>query len=64
MAPDDTSTVPLPLGTCPLCGKPTVRAHRPLCSARCRSIDLGRWLRGVYVIETDETPEDGAGEPG
>jgi endogenous inhibitor of DNA gyrase (YacG/DUF329 family) len=35
-------------------------AQRPFCSARCRNIDLGRWLRGVYRVETEEGPEDNA----
>jgi uncharacterized protein len=47
---------------CPICGKPVTPAHRPFCSTRCRSIDLGRWLRGVYRVETEESPEPGAGE--
>lgn len=49
--------------TCPICGKPTVRAQHPFCSARCRDIDLGRWLKDTYHIETDEAPEDGTGDP-
>jgi endogenous inhibitor of DNA gyrase (YacG/DUF329 family) len=36
--------------TCPICGKPSVAEHRPFCSARCRQVDLGRWLKGDYVI--------------
>jgi endogenous inhibitor of DNA gyrase (YacG/DUF329 family) len=64
MALDDTASLPRAT-PCPICGKPPVRAHRPFCSARCRDIDLGRWLRGVYRLETDETSEDGnAGEAG
>jgi uncharacterized protein len=47
---------------CPICGKPVTPAHRPFCSARCRDVDLGRWLRGFYRVETDETPEVGPGE--
>lgn len=43
---------------CPICGKPTIPRHRPFCSARCVQIDLGRWLKGSYRIETDEPPED------
>jgi endogenous inhibitor of DNA gyrase (YacG/DUF329 family) len=43
---------------CPICGKPTAPAHRPFCSGRCRNIDLGRWLHGVYRVESDEGPED------
>jgi len=49
---------------CPICGKPAMRAHRPFCSARCRDIDLGRWLRGVYRIESEERPEDEGRETG
>jgi uncharacterized protein len=26
----------------------------PFCSERCRTIDLGKWLDGAYVIEGDE----------
>jgi uncharacterized protein len=43
---------------CPICGKPAALAHRPFCSARCAQIDLGRWLKGVYRIATDESPAD------
>ncbi|HML10405.1 MAG TPA: DNA gyrase inhibitor YacG [Stellaceae bacterium] len=46
------------MAACPICGKPALPAHRPFCSARCRQIDLGRWLRGVYRVETDETVEE------
>jgi endogenous inhibitor of DNA gyrase (YacG/DUF329 family) len=35
---------------CPICGKPAMAEHRPFCSARCRQVDLGRWLQGDYVI--------------
>jgi uncharacterized protein len=53
----DDSAVPQ-AARCPVCGKPAMRAHRPFCSARCRNIDLGRWLRGVYRIESEEHPDD------
>jgi endogenous inhibitor of DNA gyrase (YacG/DUF329 family) len=48
---------------CPICGKPTAAEHRPFCSARCRQVDLGRWLSGDYVIpgpplEPDEEPQN------
>jgi len=49
----------LPIGTCPICGKPAAVRHRPFCSRRCADIDLGRWLKGNYRVETDEEPEDG-----
>jgi len=43
---------------CPICGKLVIATpHRPFCSARCKTIDLGRWLSGDYRIETEETPE-------
>lgn len=59
--PDDNPVPARP--ACPICGKPSVNGHRPFCSKRCRDIDLGRWLRGVYRVETDEGTEDGDGEP-
>lgn len=58
----DDPVTPLPAGTrrCPVCGKPVTARHQPFCSARCRNIDLGRWLKGNYRAETDEPPEDGS----
>lgn len=52
----------LPARRCPICGKPATARHRPFCSGRCAQIDLGRWLKGNYRVETDETPEDGREE--
>jgi endogenous inhibitor of DNA gyrase (YacG/DUF329 family) len=43
---------------CPICGKTPVAQHTPFCSSRCRQVDLGRWLTGRYVVETEESPED------
>lgn len=37
-------------GKCPNCGKPAETATRPFCSLRCQQLDLGRWLKGSYVI--------------
>ncbi|SDB60214.1 DNA gyrase inhibitor YacG [Belnapia rosea] len=49
---------------CAVCGKPVEPPgrYRPFCSARCRQIDLGRWLAGDYAIpgEEAEQPEDDA----
>jgi endogenous inhibitor of DNA gyrase (YacG/DUF329 family) len=49
---------------CPIC-KAVVRAGRPenpsapFCSARCRDVDLGRWLDGAYSIPVrDELPSE------
>jgi endogenous inhibitor of DNA gyrase (YacG/DUF329 family) len=40
-----------------------VAEHRPFCSARCKDVDLGRWLKGAYRIPTEEKPEPGEGPP-
>ena len=52
---------------CPICKKPVAppdaaaapkSAHFPVCSDRCKLIDLGRWLDGKYqvpVVEEDES---------
>ena len=53
------------LAPCPICGKMPVQQFRPFCSKRCADVDLNRWLSGVYAVPvTEETDEDGAGEPG
>jgi hypothetical protein len=44
---------------CPICKKPAItdrekNPYLPFCSERCRTIDLGAWLDGKYVIESDE----------
>ncbi len=49
---------------CPICGTamPGVAAEwpdYPFCSARCRKIDLGRWLGEKYGIPADESAADG-----
>jgi endogenous inhibitor of DNA gyrase (YacG/DUF329 family) len=55
---------------CPTCRKPTPwddNPHRPFCSERCRTIDLGAWASERYRIpgqemevnlETDESDDD------
>jgi endogenous inhibitor of DNA gyrase (YacG/DUF329 family) len=55
----DDLPAPPPARPCPICGKPAERKYHPFCSGRCRMIDLGRWLKGDYRIETEEAPEDG-----
>ena len=42
---------------CPLCGKPAMSKYAPFCSGRCADLDLGRWLKGGYVIPA--SPEEG-----
>lgn len=54
------ASAPPRFAPCPICGKPAQTGHRPFCSKRCRDIDLSRWLRGVYRVETEEIPDDGA----
>ncbi|MEN3977126.1 DNA gyrase inhibitor YacG [Emcibacter sp. SYSU 3D8] len=41
---------------CPICRKPAVERYMPFCSKRCSDLDLGRWLDGRYVIETEDSP--------
>ena len=44
---------------CPICKKP-VKADEPdfpFSSDRCRSIDLGKWATGAYVIPSTETED-------
>jgi len=43
---------------CPICGKPATKEYSPFCSKKCADVDLGRWLKGTYVVHTDEEPED------
>jgi endogenous inhibitor of DNA gyrase (YacG/DUF329 family) len=52
-------------GRCPVCGKSAAMAVRPFCSARCRDVDLARWLGGGYAIaggqvDADEDGDDAA----
>ncbi len=47
---------------CPICGEPTEAAYRPFCSARCRDVDLGRWLGGGYVIAGGQADADEDGD--
>jgi endogenous inhibitor of DNA gyrase (YacG/DUF329 family) len=50
---------------CPICAKPTVTEFRPFCSARCKSVDLHRWLSESYRVPgppVDEEEDEG-GKP-
>jgi endogenous inhibitor of DNA gyrase (YacG/DUF329 family) len=54
-------------GRCPICRAPAEPAFRPFCSARCRDVDLARWLGGGYAIAggvgaADEDGEDAAAQ--
>jgi len=47
---------------CPICKKAVKSSDPefPFCSDRCRTIDLGKWASGAYVIAP---PVADAGEP-
>lgn len=45
---------------CPVCRRVATDARfRPFCSARCRQVDLGRWLSGDYAIPAGPEEEEG-----
>ena len=51
---------------CPLCKALATDRYWPFCSARCRDIDLGRWLSGAYAVpavEADDELDDDGGYP-
>ncbi len=45
---------------CPICQKNVELKDEfmPFCSERCKTIDLGNWATGKYVISTPMKPED------
>jgi endogenous inhibitor of DNA gyrase (YacG/DUF329 family) len=45
---------------CTICGKPPSPKFAPFCSRRCADLDLGRWLKGAYIIPA---PPDEAEAP-
>lgn len=49
---------------CPTCNKPVRRTDPefPFCSPRCRTIDLGKWASGAYVISSPLNQADQTGE--
>ena len=49
--------------TCPICKKTTSETNSPFCSARCKDVDLGKWLIGGYVIANDDETESYEVEP-
>ena len=50
---------------CPICKK-SIKASAadfPFCSERCRTIDLGKWASGAYVISSPvPDAEEGIGD--
>ncbi len=47
---------------CAICGKPVAVEHRPFCSARCKQIDLNRWLTESYRVPDRPVMDDDEGE--
>jgi len=44
---------------CPICAKDVEQTkYRPFCSRRCADVDLGRWLKGSYVLPAEAAEED------
>ena len=43
--------------TCPICKNAKSVENNPFCSARCKDIDLSKWLIGGYVIANDDETE-------
>lgn len=48
--------IPILNKKCPICDQPASLDYQPFCSKKCADIDLGRWLKGNYIIETNEAP--------
>lgn len=49
---------------CPVCEKAVSASetpHSPFCSARCKNVDLNRWLTGGYAIAGNATGDDSEG---
>jgi uncharacterized protein len=54
--------------TCPVCRRrfapdDASRAHAPFCSARCRTVDLGKWLGGAYALPAAPADLEGDAAP-
>ena len=51
---------------CPVCAKEVgARAQNPafpFCSARCKMVDLGKWLNEEYRMPASESDEDPEGD--
>jgi endogenous inhibitor of DNA gyrase (YacG/DUF329 family) len=48
---------------CAICGKPRDPKYAPFCSRRCADVDLGRWLKGAYVIPGEPAEEEDEAPP-
>jgi uncharacterized protein len=47
---------------CPICkkGVKSTDLEFPFCSERCRTIDLGKWASGAYVISSPASEDEEA----
>ncbi|MBK9258884.1 MAG: DNA gyrase inhibitor YacG [Polyangiaceae bacterium] len=52
--------------SCPICGRDVSTSadnkSRPFCSARCKIIDLDKWLSGSYRVPGPPVESSGMGE--
>lgn len=51
---------------CPICRREFAAEASdalPFCSARCRQIDLGRWLGEAYAVPIERPDDDEDAEP-
>ncbi len=50
------------MAVCPICQRQAAPREEnkafPFCSARCKQIDLAKWLTGDYRIPTNEPPDE------
>ena len=44
------------MAKCPICAKEPTPEFRPFCSARCKQVDLHRWLSEVYRVPAESPP--------
>ena len=58
----DASSPPGAVRSCPICKKPAKpraeNAAFPFCSARCKQVELGKWLNEEYRVPVEEDDED------
>jgi endogenous inhibitor of DNA gyrase (YacG/DUF329 family) len=48
---------------CPICGRAVRETqNKPFCTARCKEVDLHRWLSESYRIPANPDPDDEADE--
>ncbi len=51
---------------CPVCKAPAAPREKnaafPFCSAKCKLLDLGKWLDGKYVVAGGALDESGSSE--